>query len=272
MLKYTFILLANILLGYGCTSKKNAPEAISSSIQKASTYSPVDKTTFIDSSKMVGLPYLMGKFNPAEDDRFIVIDIAYADRAGMYIRKETYADFIKMYEAARKEGIKMQIRSATRNFDYQKGIWERKWNGKTLISDGTNVATDIPEDIDKALKILQYSSMPGTSRHHWGTDIDLNSFNNEWFEKGEGLILYNWMVDHAHEYGFCQPYTVKGDARPDGYNEEKWHWTYTPLSEAFLAEARQLEDNMISGFLGSEQASHIGVVEKYIFGINHTCK
>ncbi|NJK84501.1 MAG: M15 family metallopeptidase [Saprospiraceae bacterium] len=47
-------------------------------------------------------------------------------------------------------------------------------------------AATTPNPQERALKILKYSSMPGTSRHHWGTDIDLNSFSNSYFEQGEG--------------------------------------------------------------------------------------
>jgi len=127
------------------------------------------------------LDFVMGKFDPAADDRFIIIDNKFADQSGRYMQKEAYAQFIKMYEAASKAGINLKIKSATRNFDYQKGIWERKWTGATKLSDMTDAST-IADARLRALKILEYSSMPGTSRHHWGTDIDLNAFENSWFE------------------------------------------------------------------------------------------
>jgi len=50
--------------------------------------------------------------------------------------------------------------------------------------------------------------MPGTSRHHWGTDVDLFSLDNKFFESGDGKIWYSWMVQNAAKYGFCQPYTA----------------------------------------------------------------
>jgi len=115
--------------------------------------------------------------------------------------------------------------------------------------------------------------MPSTSRHHWGTDIDLNNFNNSYFESGEGLKVFEWLEQHAHEYGFCRPYTAKDSLRPNGYNEEKWHWSYTPLSDKFTDIAAQhLKDNMIQGFLGSQVADELDVVENYVLGINHGCR
>jgi LAS superfamily LD-carboxypeptidase LdcB len=114
--------------------------------------------------------------------------------------------------------------------------------------------------------------MPGTSRHHWGTDVDINDLDNYTFEQGPGKKVYAWMLAHAHEYGFCQPYTKKDEARPNGYNEEKWHWSYIPVAKKLTdLAARKLTDDMIGGFKGAETALEIGVVEKYVLGINPAC-
>ncbi len=266
---HTLFLFFSIVIGIIYSCKPKIERTHSPNIVSASIIDTQSMNRLIDT---VGMDYIMGHFDPATDNRFTIIEDKYADRSGLLMRIEAYEEFIRMYDAASAEGIRFKIRSATRNFDYQKGIWERKWLGQTIVSDGTNVHTDIAQPIDKALKILEYSSMPGTSRHHWGTDIDLNSFDNGWFESGEGLKLYTWMQAHAHEYGFCQPYTTKGVDRPHGYNEEKWHWSYIPLSADLIQEAERLNDNMIKGFMGAEQAEAIGVVEKYILGINSTCK
>ncbi len=222
--------------------------------------------------KQLNTDYCMGRFEPKDHSDFKLIPIKYADREGMYLRKDVFEAYVKMYDAAIKEGVALQIRSATRNFTYQKGIWERKWTGATTLSDGTNVAKDLTTPKEKALKILEYSSMPGTSRHHWGTDIDLNSFSNSYFEKGEGKVIYDWLQKNASSFGFCQPYTAKGPLRPNGYNEEKWHWTYQPLGSEITAYAEQnLKNKMITGFKGAETAIEIDVVGKYVLGINQGC-
>ncbi|MFZ1677418.1 MAG: M15 family metallopeptidase [Saprospiraceae bacterium] len=213
--------------------------------------------------------YIMGHFDPATHPDFTIVDIKYADREGLYLRKDTYEAFRRMYDRALKDGIKLQIRSATRNFEYQKGIWEAKWTGEKLIESGEDLSKTTPDPKERALKILRYSSMPGTSRHHWGTDMDLNSFENSWFDAGVGLNIYNWLKEHGSEYGFCQPYT---SGRPNGYLEERWHWSYMPVSVELtkLAE-NQLKNEMITGFKGSESAPMIDVVNKYVLGINQEC-
>lgn len=216
--------------------------------------------------------YINGKFDPAINPDFIVIPVKYADREGQYLRQDVFQAFLRMYEAAQKDGVRLQIRSATRNFENQKRIWENKWHGKTLLEGGVNAMKEIPDPVMRAKKILEYSSMPGTSRHHWGTDIDLNAFENDWFEKGEGLKLYNWMIQNAAIFGFCQPYTAFSNERAQGYFEEKWHWTYMPLSTMMTKYAsRHFKDSMISGFDGSETAIKIGVVDKYVLGIHPDC-
>jgi len=113
--------------------------------------------------------------------------------------------------------------------------------------------------------------MPGSSRHHWGTDMDLNDLNNPSFEKGGKYEkVYKWLEDHAAEYQFGQPYTA---GRPSGYQEEKWHWSYLPLSKKFLAIYRQnLSEKDIQGFRGAETATEIGIVKNYVLGINSACQ
>ena len=225
-----------------------------------------------EETEVFDLAYIQGHFEPASHPSFVIIDSIYADRPGLYLRKDVYEAFLRMYNAARADGIQLQIRSATRNFDYQKGIWERKWTGKTLIENGKDASVVYPDPADRALAILRFSSMPGTSRHHWGTDIDLNAFENSWFESGEGLRIYEWLSANAGTFGFCQPYTPKGSDRPAGYEEEKWHWSYTPVANKLtrLASA-ELKDTMIQGFQGASAAPEIQVVKNYVLGINNAC-
>ncbi len=223
-------------------------------------------------SSDISADYLMGKFDPSKHPDFVEIPKEYADRPGQFIRLEVLGAFIKMYNAAMLEGVRLQIRSATRNFNDQKRIWENKWTGKTILEDNINAAKDISDDLTRSKKILEYSSMPGTSRHHWGTDMDFNSFSNEWFEKGEGYKLYSWMLYNAAKYGFCQPYTKMGSDRTSGYFEEKWHWTYMPLSKKYTQSAKTIIKNeMISGFLGSETAIIVDMLNNYILGISPSC-
>ena len=214
--------------------------------------------------------YLLGQFDESKDKRFVKIEDQHArgSAVGKFLRKESYLAFVKMAGAAKIEGVELVIISATRNFDSQKIIWENKWEGRTPVQ-GKNLTT-IKNLEERAKLILLYSSMPSTSRHHWGTDMDLNSLENSYFASGEGLRVYQWLQSHAAEYGFCQPYTSKADGRA-GYEEEKWHWSYLPLSKELLKEyVKSVGYSDIKNFKGSEAARSIKAIENYVQGIG--CK
>ena len=264
-LKYLIVLAYSIL-----TSCKPQNPVIVPTTKVA--ISPVIDTLKVENLPEYNIDYIMGKFDPASHPDFTLIPAKYRDEEMRYIRKDVLEAYIKMYNAAAKDGLKLVIRSATRNFENQKRIWENKWTGKTILEDGTNAAKDIHDDISRAKTILKYSSMPGTSRHHWGTDMDFNSFDNAWFEKGEGQKLYNWLKANAYKFGFCQPYSKMGSDRSSGYFEEKWHWTYMPVSVLIIEQAKtKLTNEMIAGFLGAKTAKEIDVVKNYILGISPSC-
>lgn len=249
-MKYTSLTLLSLFLSCQEASRNNAATALQAQAVVAPASKPVaDKN------------YLLGKFNPAERSDFVKVGAPYSSKEKMMLRKECFDAFQKMYEAAAKDGVKLNIISSTRTFAQQKAIWEGKWE---------RFAAEAPDPEARARKILEYSSMPGSSRHHWGTDIDLNDLNNPAFEAGGKYEqVYKWLQEHAQEYGFCQPYTA---GRPHGYFEEKWHWSYTPLSKGLAADWKmQLSDSDITGFKGAEMAQRIGIKEHYVLGVNKDC-
>lgn len=255
---------------FSCNNTAPESNEVNASMQEMEEKQP--EPIEIDSS--FTLDYLRGHFNPVKHPDFVKVDPAYTDKEQTYyLHKQTWKAFKAMADAAKKDSIDLVLRSATRNFNRQKMIWEGKWTGSRLIEGGENAAKKYPDPKTRALKILLYSSMPGTSRHHWGTDIDLNSFVNSYFEKGKGARIYSWLTSNAASFGFCQPYTEKGESRPHGYEEERWHWSYLPLARQLTELAkRELNDAEITGFKGSEVAEAIGVVEKYVLGISHACQ
>ncbi len=201
--------------------------------------------------------YVLGKFDYTKHPDFVCVPKEISTKK-IYLRKEVLNAFEKMVTEAKKYGISLKIISGTRNFDYQKRIWDYKWNEKYK-----NIVRN-----KRALKILEFSSMPCTSRHHWGTDMDINNLENLYFEKGRGKKEYDWLVKNAEKYGFYQVYTSKNDGRT-GYNEEKWHWSYVPLSSLYLDFYNKNVTNQdITGFQGSKFVAKIGMIKNYVNGIN----
>lgn len=204
--------------------------------------------------------FVLGKFDYRTDSTFTKVGDIYATKE-IYLKNEVYNAFLKMVDSAKKDGIQLKIVSGTRNFEEQKGIWERKWRKYKNL-----------EPKQRTLKILKYSAMPSSSRHHWGTDMDLNSLNNSYFNSGKGLKEYQWLTANANSFGFYQVYTDKSSGRT-GYNEEKWHWSYLPLASKYLEFYNaNLSVKDISGFEGSEYAESLLIIEEYVNGISEEAR
>jgi len=209
--------------------------------------------------------FLTGKVKRQDNPLFVKIDEAHTER-DIYLIHPVYEAYKEMYKAALADGVKLIITSGHRTFVEQVVEWELRWNNP-----GTE--TSFANDIEKAKYVLQYRSMPCTTRHHWGTDIDLNSFKPAYYETDEGLKVYDWLKENAEKFGFFQPYTEYDEERTVGYMEEKWHWSYKPLSQLMLAEYLQLvtiED--VVGFKGDATAKKLPIISDWVCGINSQLK
>lgn len=255
------ILLVLIFALVSCDKVKNTNQSKDIKVVETSK-----KTIVKDTLKKQKYPdfltidFLMGKFDPSKHKRFVRIEDKYTNKQNVYLDKSAYKSFLKMYESAYKDGFKLLIVSATRPFEYQKRIWERNWAKRENIID----------PVERALDILKFSSMPGTSRHHWGTEIDLNVLENSYYDTGEGKKIFDWMNENANRFNYYRAYT---EGRPYGYQEEKWHWSYKPVSKVYTRYAEEnMKDDLIKGFSGAETAKKIEVTKKYILGINPQCR
>ncbi len=209
---------------------------------------------------------LIGKFKVEKHPYFVLVDNKYHDKSEMYLQKETLESFIKMRETAEKDGIQLTIISGTRDFYSQKSIWERKYS--RYKKEGFS-------DIEIIKKIMIWSAMPTTSRHHWGTEIDINGFDDYFNGENEKANKeYKWLVNNAPKFDFYQVYTEKGSGkRKNGYNEEKWHWSYMPMSRNYLYQySTKINYDLLTGFEGSEVARRLRVIPNYVFSINPDCK
>lgn len=206
--------------------------------------------------------YLLGQFDPKNDTMFVVVPEAYSAKdSTQYLRKESMEAFCKMADAAKNDGVILKIVSATRTFYAQKAIWEAKWS---------DAVSTHKKPHERAMHILRYSSMPGTSRHHWGTDVDINSVEPEYFANSQGKREFEWLKTHAASYGFFQPYTPKDAKRPVGYEEEPWHWSFAPLSNEYTRQyAATIRYEDIDGFRGSETAKPLKVISNYVLSIHN---
>lgn len=181
------------------------------------------------------------------------------------LQKDTREAFDSMWAAALIDGVDIKIVSGYRSFERQKQIWTSKYNRFT--SDGMSPT----EVIDK---IIEYSTIPGTSRHHWGTDIDIidngetrpkSALEEEHFvEGGVYYKLKQWMDTHAHEYDFYLVYT--NDENRKGFKYEPWHYSYEPVAKRMLKEFSQIDIKKIlisDGLVGAEYFSE-AFIKRYL--------
>lgn len=195
--------------------------------------------------------YLTGRFSASKHPRFITLRKLSIPTMGdqQFLHQEAGQALNQMITAFQKEhpDIKIWVASAYRSFYRQRSIWEAKWTGRRKV-DGRRLNESLPDPGARALKVLEYSAMPGASRHHWGTEVDFNRLRNSYYETGPGLVLYKWLTQNAARYGFCQPYTA---GRKKGHREEKWHWSYRPLAMQFQRKWEELFSENTERFLGN---------------------
>ena len=135
-----------------------------------------------------------------------------------FVHKNVHTSLMNMIFAAKNDGISLNLVSAFRSYSHQKRIWENKWGNSA------------DSDTGKAKSILRYSSFPGTSRHHWGTDVDFNSVSLSFWNTAQGKKIHNWLTKNGPQFGFCQIYAP---GRGSGYSDEPWHWTHVPTASQY---------------------------------------
>lgn len=96
---------------------------------------------------------------------------------------------------------------------------------------------------ERQIEILRTSTAPGVSRHHLGSDADFfNTTPQDWTDNGPEAAGYQWLRANAAHYGFLQTYTARSARATPAISEERWHWSYAPVSEAVLDFIRANQD------------------------------
>lgn len=152
-------------------------------------------------------------------------------------------------EEAREAGFELAIASSFRSYTRQLAIWNGKASGRRGVHD------DAGQDVDMAAlsasgqlhAILRYSAIPGISRHHWGTDLDIYDAgalpDGYELQLSPAEVATGGMFDALHcwldrrmaageSYGFFRPYAHdRGGVAP-----ERWHLSYAPISQSCQGE------------------------------------
>ncbi|NAS14115.1 M15 family metallopeptidase [Poritiphilus flavus] len=230
------------------------------------------RRSFIQKSGLSGLGLaLIPSIFSFQDIEYSVLELMGKANIDLYgngyqMRKEAQEAFEAMRKAAYGAGIDIKPVSSFRSFARQAAIFERKYE-RYAIEDGM-------KPLDAIDKIIEYSTIPGTSRHHWGTDIDLidgskkvsgDVLVSEKFEAGGPFEDFKlWMDENSKKFDYYLVYTDNPKRR--GFKYEPWHYSYAPLSIPMLAAFRRKNILQLleqEEFLGSEHFT-TGFIKTYI--------
>jgi LAS superfamily LD-carboxypeptidase LdcB len=154
------------------------------------------------------------------------------------------ASLLAMRDAAARDDIDLVPVSSFRDFDRQVELWNRKWRGERPLYDRAGRLLEHaklrePELLDA---ILCWSAVPGGSRHHWGTDLDVidaaampagyqvQLLPAEYAPDGVFARLTSWLDDNMKRFGFHRPYA----SDRGGAGIEPGHLSYAPVASAAI--------------------------------------
>jgi len=174
------------------------------------------------------------------------VDTHTGGKRSIGLQLDTWLAFDRLQEEAREEGIELLIASGFRDFDRQLTIWNAKARGdRPVLNDaGTLIDAESLSPLELAHAIMRWSALPGASRHHWGTDLDvydgatlsrdyaLQLVPEEYEARGPFANLAHWLSDRVKRneaFGFFLPYAKDSG----GIAPEPWHLSYAPLAAGY---------------------------------------
>ena len=160
--------------------------------------------------------------------------------SGKYVHKDILEALNDLRSDASINGFKLEIASSFRSYESQMGIWNAKAKGEKPVLDSHSKPICIQQMSKKELvyAILRWSALPGASRHHWGTDIDVYDSSlidenykvqlipEETIGTGPFAEFHRWLDGKLESYDFFRPYSRD----TGGIAPERWHLSYSPLS------------------------------------------
>ena len=157
------------------------------------------------------------------------------------LHTQVVAPFLSMRRAAHADGFDLRAASSFRDFSRQLAIWNDKFSGRRPMLDmsGRRIEVGGLGAQERIEAILLWSALPGASRHHWGTDVDLIDAQavppgyvvqltpEEFAPGGPFAPLAEWLELNAPRFGFFRPFRgVRSAVQP-----EPWHFSFAPTAE-----------------------------------------
>ena len=172
--------------------------------------------------------------SPAEDDRIVLVNYAetmpedfhrnIVNLYGVDVDERIVEPFQQMQAAAQADGVSLWISSGYRSVQRQSELFDRAVE--------ENLGNGMGQQQAEAVAALSVAR-PGCSEHNTGLAIDLNGVRENFDTTPE----YEWLTEHAAEYGFILRY-------PEDKQEitkirfEPWHYRYVGVEHAKAMQER----------------------------------
>lgn len=158
---------------------------------------------------------LVNRDHPLPDD--YTLETVTLDN-GQKVDARIYPALQQMFDDMRAQGIYPVVASGFRTAEEQQQTMEEKIREYESQGYSGQEARTMAED---------WVALPGTSEHQLGLAVDINADGVH----SAGYEVYDWLQEHAWEYGFVKRYPEdKTDIT--GISNEPWHYRYVGKTAA----------------------------------------
>lgn len=140
------------------------------------------------------------------------------DGSSINVDSRIAGKYKEMYNAAKAADCILTPYSGYLSYSLQKSTYERKVN--FYLNQGMSQKD---AESKASLNVLP----AGCSEHNAGLAVDIVSARDDF----ENTKEFQWLCDHAHEYGFILRYP-KDKTEITGVSYEPWHWRYVGVEAA----------------------------------------
>jgi LAS superfamily LD-carboxypeptidase LdcB len=169
-----------------------------------------------------------------------------AEWLSVSVHRDVVEPFREASRCGGRRGFDVAILSGFRNFRKTAFDLESQGTGELAVLDNDARPIEIATLTERELvfSILRWSALPGASRHHWGTDIDvfdaaarpdgyeIELIPSEYESGGMFAPFSAWLderIANGSAFGFFRPY----DRDRNGVAPERWHLSYAPLATVY---------------------------------------
>ena len=191
--------------------------------------------------------------------------------SGQFALRDVMEAYQRLREKAAQDGWHLILVSGHRSFTSQRRVWNHYDQSLRKMAS--------LDEKSRVRAIMNTVSVPGLSRHHWGTEMDIS----EETLRGQlvkihpdtpprVLDFYRWMEQNASAFGFCRVYLGQHGAVMD----EPWHWSYFPFSRVYEKQFMEIRDFTR---IMDDRVANVGflmknfpwILKKEISSVNNEC-